>query len=624
MIHIKEVINLSSFIPTFAELILLRKGLKFVPTSSVSIDKAKLLTDEALEKLENTFRWAGLYGSTTSITPVIKKLLAPSSASDDPPALSQGSINYLALVKKDIYNALDLNRTVKWNYTKNDMRAFYKLCTTKEIELVTRDKNLGVMIMPCSWSINEGQRQLDDLTTYAIADDAMVSRSHLALNNFIIKHQKSFKKLGPSPLNSREFHGLRWKTIFALREKRYPRFHLLAKTQKVVNLNDAKPSDIKGRPIIGAYGGPTTFLSIYAACNLQPFLADEPVALNSTKTLVNDLANFTLPPGINSADLCVGTADVEALYPSIPIKEGCTAVKAFLISKCKRPLLPKEVAYINFLVLVLKLVLSNNIFSFQKILYLQLVGTAMGTNCAPAFAIIYLIMLERKLDYTGILLYKRYIDDLLLIAFNRSRAESFFADFNVGYPHIKLVTNTDTRQDFLNLTIWWDKDTRKCVHRPYAKRFNQFLYLPFSSFHPPHMKRAFVKSGLIVLVINSSQEFLYSMERSLFYKRLRARGYPLSFLAPIFASVSYNDRSTYLAKKTTASAAGLSFLSLPYNARFASCAISSITHRHWNILKVDEKIGRVLTRAPILSWSKDSTISDKINSLEKTKHVGQP
>ena len=270
------------------------------------------------------------------------------------------------------------------------MQAFTNLCTNKGIELVTRDKNLGVMIMPNTWSVNEGNRQLADRVTYAIATKAIVDACWFNLNNFIKTNKKRFTTLGPQPLCIREYEGLRDNTITALREGRYPRFHTLAKTQKVENLKVCTPAEIKGRPIIGAYAGPTTPLSIYVAANLHPFLNTEPIALNSTKTLINDLASFQVPPDVDPKDLCVSTADVEALYPSIPIEAGCRAVQVFCISKCKKPLLPADISFITFLVLCLKLVLSNSVFSFQSILYLQLVGTAMGTNCAPAFAIIYL------------------------------------------------------------------------------------------------------------------------------------------------------------------------------------------------------------------------------------------
>ena len=47
--------------------------------------------------------------------------------------------------------------------------------------------------------------------------------------------------------------------------------------------------------------------------------------------------------------------------------------------------------------LLLKIVLNNCVFSFQGQLYKQLHGTAMGSSCSPVVANIYMEYLKREL-----------------------------------------------------------------------------------------------------------------------------------------------------------------------------------------------------------------------------------
>jgi hypothetical protein len=614
MVKYKKTPNLSNYTPTFAETIILRKGLKFVPTTSTSIGTAKATVVSAISKLHDSFAWAGEFKTTSSNDPVIKKLLSASTARL--PSVNAGPTFYLTQLQTNICKSLDVAKNVKWNYKKCDMKAFAALCQRSSIDIVTRDKNLGVIILPISWRKNETTRQISDVLTYAPASFDMIRTAGQNIMKFIIAKKKLFKSLGPNPLSDREYEGLLNKTREALVMESYAQFTLTCKTHKVENLDTAIPDVLKGRPLLGAYACPTTYISALVAVGLKPFIADEPTILESSKSLLQEFAGFQLPPGVDPSEVTLATADVESLYPSIPIVEGCALVKEFLISKIPEPKQPCDVAFVNLLVAALLIVLQNNIFKVGDDFFLQLRGTAMGTNCAPIFAVIFLLMLERKLDFTGILLYRRYIDDLKVIARSRADAQRFMDAYNALHPQIKLEVKIGSIQNFLNLTIWWDK---KLCYRPYAKDFNQFLFLPFSSHHPPHMKKAFIKSYLIVLVIScSSDQFFYS-ERQLFLCRLRDRGYPLSFLSPIFGAVKFSMRDQYLQKSTDKIKNGLTFLSLPYNALFAACGISTIIQNHWDLVKNDSKLGPVLTRVPMLAWTKDSTVSDKINSLQKTK-----
>jgi hypothetical protein len=93
---------------------------------------------------------------------------------------------------------------------------------------------------------------------------------------------------------------------------------------------------------------------------------------------------------------------------------------------------------------LLDTVLTNNIFNFNVNHYQQINGTAMGTIMAPTYANIYLKQKEEnnlsdwlkpKTGRPNVLLFKRYIDDIIIIYNNHnSTLPAFLNDFrnNLG------------------------------------------------------------------------------------------------------------------------------------------------------------------------------------------------
>ena len=82
--------------------------------------------------------------------------------------------------------------------------------------------------------------------------------------------------------------------------------------------------------------------------------------------------------------------------------------------------------------------------------------------------------------------------------------------------------------------------------RTYQKPLNVYTYIPSKSFHPSHTKKAFIRGELIRYIKNSSEYKDFRIIKALFWTRLRRRGYSSNFLQPIFESVSYDNRVSYL------------------------------------------------------------------------------
>ena len=78
------------------------------------------------------------------------------------------------------------------------------------------------------------------------------------------------------------------------------------------------------------------------------------------------------------------TVDVSALYTNIPQEEGLECVREALCSKNETKV-PTE-----FIVRLLEIVLKHNIFEFNKDLFIQIIGTAMGSRPAPSYANLFM------------------------------------------------------------------------------------------------------------------------------------------------------------------------------------------------------------------------------------------
>ena len=88
-----------------------------------------------------------------------------------------------------------------------------------------------------------------------------------------------------------------------------------------------------------------------------------------------DLKTKTFPPQTFPVSI-----DVVALYPSIPHNEAIEAMREALEER------PDKTVPTEFLIELLNHILKSNTFEFDKDLFVQLVGTAIGAGAASTIA----------------------------------------------------------------------------------------------------------------------------------------------------------------------------------------------------------------------------------------------
>ena len=167
-------------------------------------------------------------------------------------------------------------------------------------------------------------------------------------------------------------------------------FYILPKIHKPGN---------SGRPIVSSCESSTKGVSKFVDYHLNPLVRKIPSHIKDTTDFFIKPQNLKDLP----TDTLLVTLDVTALYTDIPHNEGIKACRAALNSRdVLEP--PTE-----DLIHLIRLVLGRNNFTFKDKHYLQIHGTAMGTQIAPSYANIFmsrvedeiLEMVDKNLQYGG-------------------------------------------------------------------------------------------------------------------------------------------------------------------------------------------------------------------------------
>ena len=143
----------------------------------------------------------------------------------------------------------------------------------------------------------------------------------------------------------------------------------------------------------------------------------------------------------------------------------------------------------------LSLILTLNNFVFNSINYLQIMGCAMGTICAPAYANIFMAQFEKQHIYPYIknksILYLRYIDETFMIWTGTNQELLIFLEnLNSKHKTIKFEHNiSHSKISLLDTLIHKDKNNTLQTTL-YRKPTDQQSYLHAHSDHPKSLKRS--------------------------------------------------------------------------------------------------------------------------------------
>ena len=140
--------------------------------------------------------------------------------------------------------------------------------------------------------------------------------------------------------------------------------------------------------------------------------------------------------------------DVSSLYTNIPIQDGLDSMKE-TFDDFFDPSVNKF--HQDYLLRLLEILLSNNIFEFDGKLFIQRIGAAMGSPPIPTYAntfmakrldksIFKIIELISKNENISLELFKRFLDDLFFIFIGNTKSlHKILEEINLIHPSIKFT-----------------------------------------------------------------------------------------------------------------------------------------------------------------------------------------
>ena len=315
------------------------------------------------------------------------------------------------------------------NLTKGERKALKELADRNDIIITKADKGGAVVIIDVEDYVKEAEHQLSNKDGYKkLQYDP--TQTHSRLVNDTIARFKNDKLITGNIAK-----GLQ------VGQPNTPKFYTRPKIHKTGN---------PGRPVVSSVNCHTYTISKYVDFHLQPIVKNIPSYVRDTTDFLQKLDKVKNIPN----DCLLVTLDVKSLYTNIPNNEGIKAVREAYDNH------PNKTVATKVIITFLSLILTLNNFVFNSINYLQIMGCAMGTICAPAYANIFMAQFEKQHIYPYIknksILYLRYIDDIFMIwTGTKQELLIFLENLNSKHKTIKFEHNiSHSKISFLDTLIY--------------------------------------------------------------------------------------------------------------------------------------------------------------------------
>ena len=574
-----EVFNLSSKILTNAQIQLLSKGLKFVP-SRKKVDFGKLIAD--IRTWERRMRLREYFfdkneDQDLEIDPKNDKF---KPKSDFTP--SSGRDKWLDIYIKEVRDDIikGLRKDFKMNITPNEEKALRELLYDDSIVIRPCDKSSGIVILDKEYYVQRVKKDLENNITYKEVDTDMTTK----IEN---KIKKTIEQMYKAKLITKEM-----------------RAYLLPK--------GSRPGKVQGNPkmhkkhyplrtiINGQKHATENMVEVVEnelsenVKNLDSYIQDTTDFLNKLNTV-----SQPLPPG--SILFCL---DVKALYPSVPRKEARDACKEALENRSNHQISTDCVLQ------MLDLVLENNHFNFNGKHYTQTEGTAIGSHLGMNYACTYLGKWEENLFEKSTVLpkyYWRYVDDVFGIWVNGLEAlKDFHKMTNSIHQNIKTELRYSSEKiEFLDVNVSLENNVIKTDL--YCKDTDKHMYLEMDSCHPKNVKTA-IPYGLGIRVKRiCSEDTDYISRRSEIKMHLDKRGYPDSLIEDQLQKVDKLERKSLLKYKKKKQNDRVPLV-ITYSDGLPN--IHSILRKNLKTLHRSDRMKEIFKEPSIVSFRRDKNIKD--------------
>ena len=378
-----------------------------------------------------------------------------------------------------------------------------------------------------------------------------------------------------------------------------------------MNFKVHKPHDIipPGRPIVSGCNSMISNIGKYVDFHINDISTAHPSYLQDTPHFIRMIENINKQGRLPDNTIIV-TWDVISLYTIIPQKEGLDDTENVL-NKRNNPNIST-----SFLIRLLEIVLSENIFEFSDQLYKQNVGTSMGTHPAPAFANNFMAKIDIKIwdiieelketENINVKSLNRFLDDLISIFIGSTKTlHKLWQKMNEIHPSVKFTMqhttiqneNVDDRCDCDDASSVPYLDTSCSIKNGqiildlYRKPTDRNRYLLPDSCHPySNIENIPLSLAIRITRICSetdTREKRYSELKDL----LMERNYPEGIINSAVSRARNIPRSVAImkvARNTTSSRRPVFVVS--WDPRLPS--VSALTNKHWRSMIQDPLMGK--------------------------------
>ena len=443
---ISMVYNYSSLTLTPSMEALFNKGLNYAVTPE-KLDITQVLVDH--KYFERTLVWIDLFFDKEpdeERKPGIfrkKKHNFPKNYRS-PDALQ----TFISATRAEIQDPENRNKNVRPNLPKDLMLALKELIKLQRKRIITIqkcDKGSGVIILDCDEYIRSCNEHLTKTLKNTDGSETpyyreVDSRNLDAAKTEILDVLKEAHKEGI--ISDDEFEAMDPSS------KKVARFYQIFKVHKPHVEGKAPPE----RPIISGSGSITENCSLFVTHHIKSLSTQHPTYVQDTP----DFLRAIDPEILNdiSDDAILASIDVTGLYTNIRHEDAIKAVRDALDKRTEQE---KKAVPTKFIVKLLELVLKWNLFEFDRKMFIQVIGFAMGTRCAPNVADLVMAVLDEQIlecaklpdGSSMIKLLRRFLDDLFFIwTGSVSDLHSFLVRINQLHPTIKFtLTHTKRASD---------------------------------------------------------------------------------------------------------------------------------------------------------------------------------
>jgi len=285
------------------------------------------------------------------------------------------------------------------------------------------DKNLGLAVFPLEWYDVTILQMLSDQSVYDRVDSVPIQ----TLVKTLLEEAPKWRL----PPTMAKYLTTKVKLVV-------PEFHAIPKVHKT-------PWTL--RPIVPSHSWVTTSTSEVLDHLLQPLLEHFPWVVSSSKDVIQKIEQVRVT---DTTPVWIMTGDVTSFYTNIPPKH-CANVIAGAWKLYKHT---SSITHTTIRRMV-RFVMDNNFLQYRGQTFRQVSGLAMGTSCAPVLANIYAAYFERKarvVHRDGVLLYVRYIDDILcFFQGTKEELDAFTQEFSLGDLEIRWSISR-LRKEFLDIS----------------------------------------------------------------------------------------------------------------------------------------------------------------------------